>query len=134
MAIVVDEYGGTAGLVTLEDLLEEIVGNIYDEFDPQDTPDILDLGGGRWRINGGAELEAVAETLDIELPEQEEYDTLGGLVFAHLAVIPEDGEQKNLKLELPEMTVRVESIADHRVEWCVVEKKAASEDAGLENE
>ena len=134
MAIVVDEYGGTAGLVTLEDLLEEIVGNIYDEFDPQDAPDILALGGDRWRISGGAELDAVAEALDIELPEQEEYDTLGGLVFAHLAVIPEDGEQKNLKLELPELTIRVESIADHRVEWCVVEKKAKAEAGAEENE
>lgn len=124
MAIVVDEYGGTAGLVTLEDLLEEIVGNIYDEFDPQDTPDILSLGNDRWRISGGAELEAVAEALDIELPQQEEYDTLGGLVFAHLAVIPEDGEQKDLTLTVDGLTIQVESIADHRVEWCVVEKTA----------
>ena len=124
MAIVVDEYGGTAGLVTLEDLLEEIVGNIYDEFDPQDTPDILSLGDNRWRISGGAELEAVAEALDVELPQQEEYDTLGGLVFAHLAVIPEDGEHKDLTLTLNGLTIQVESIADHRVAWCVVEKTA----------
>lgn len=133
MAIVVDEYGGTAGLVTLEDLLEKIVGNIYDEFDPQDTPDILALGGDRWRVSGGAELETLAEALELELPEQEEYDTLGGLVFAHLSVIPEDGEQKDLKLELPEFTVQVESIADHRVEWCVVEKKVKIEE-GLEKD
>lgn len=126
MAIVVDEYGGTAGLVTLEDLLEEIVGNIYDEFDPQDTPDILSLGDDRWRISGGAELEAVAEALDVELPQQEEYDTLGGLVFAHLAVIPEDGEHKDLTLTLDGLTIQVESIADHRVEWCLVEKTAPS--------
>ncbi len=120
MAIVVDEYGGTAGLVTLEDLLEEIVGNIYDEFDPADDPEIIPLEGGRWRIAGGAELEQVAETLGLDIPESEEYDTLGGLIFAHLDVIPEDGSQ--VELELEGMRIHVDSIAEHRVEWCTVEK------------
>ena len=57
MVIVVDEYGGTAGLVTMEDLLEEIVGNIYDEFDPQEDQEIIALGDNRWRIAGSAELD-----------------------------------------------------------------------------
>ena len=83
MSIVVDEYGGTAGLVTMEDLLEEIVGNIYDEFDPQEDQEIIALGDNRWRIAGSAELDDVAEALDMEFPEDEESETLGGLVFAH---------------------------------------------------
>ena len=71
LSIVVDEYGGTAGLVTMEDLLEEIVGNIYDEFDPQEDQEIIALGDNRWRIAGSAELDDVAEALDMEFPEDE---------------------------------------------------------------
>ena len=74
MAIVVDEYGGTSGLVTMEDLLEEIVGNIYDEFDPQEEKEIEKLGDNLWRIAGSCELEQVAEALDMEFPEDEEAD------------------------------------------------------------
>ncbi len=120
MAIVVDEYGGTAGLVTMEDLLEEIVGNIYDEFDPADAPEIIPLDENRWRIAGGVELEELEETLGLTFPESEEadYDTLGGLIFAHLDVIPEDGSQ--LDLELDGLAIHVDSIAERRVEWCTV--------------
>lgn len=131
MAIVVDEYGGTAGLVTLEDLLEEIVGNIYDEFDLADEQEIIPLEENRWRIAGSAELEEIAEALDITFPEdgEHDYDTLGGLIFAHLDVIPEDGSQ--LELEAEGLRIHVDSIAERRVEWCTVEKLSpvAAEDA-----
>ena len=120
MAIVVDEYGGTSGLITLEDLLEEIVGKIYDEFDPKEEPEITRLSGGRWRISGAAELESVAKALDIELPTDEEYDTLGGLIFSRLTEIPSDGEHP--VVECFGLRISVEQIADRRVEWAVVEK------------
>ncbi len=122
MAIVVDEYGGTAGLVTMEDLLEEIVGNIYDEFDPAEESGIIQLAEDRWRVAGGVELEELDEALGLALSGDEDgdYDTLGGLVFAHLDVIPEDGSQ--VDLELPGVKVHVETIADHRVEWCTLTK------------
>lgn len=120
MAIVVDEYGGTSGLVTMEDLLEEIVGNIYDEFDPQDEQDIIKIEDNLWRIAGSTELENVAETLDILLPLEEEYDTLGGLVFAQLSVIPEDGTQ--ITVDACGLHIHVKEIAERRVEWALVSK------------
>ena len=128
MAIVVDEYGGTSGLITLEDLLEEIVGNIYDEFDAQEEPEITKLDDGRWRVSGAAELETVAEALQIELPEDEEFDTLGGLIFSRLTEIPADGERP--VVECFGLRISVETIADRRVEWAIVEvlKESAAEE------
>ena len=120
MAIVVDEYGGTSGLITLEDLLEEIVGNIYDEFDPKEEPEITRLPDGRYRVSGAAELETVAEALEIDLPTDEEYDTLGGLIFSRLTEIPADGEHPVVTCF--GLRISVEKIADRRVEWAIVEK------------
>ncbi len=131
MAIVVDEYGGTAGLVTMEDLLEEIVGNIYDEFDPQDEQEIIPLGENLWRVSGAAELEELAEVIGFDLPTGEEeldYDTLGGLVFAQLSVIPEDGSQ--VEVEALGLHIKVEKIEDRRVEWALVSKLPAAEENG----
>ena len=96
MAIVVDEYGGTSGLITLEDLLEELVGNIYDEFDPQAKADIIPQGDGTWRVSGLVELDRLCETIGIEEIESDEFDTLGGLIFSQLTAIPEDGSRGGL--------------------------------------
>ena len=122
MALVVDEYGGTSGLVTLEDLLEELVGNIYDEFDPQEEQEIIQLEGDRWRVSGSADLEELAEAMGFELPEDEEidYDTLGGLVFSQLSVIPEDGSRP--VVEALGLRIQVEELCDRRVEWALVEQ------------
>lgn len=124
MALVVDEYGGTSGLVTLEDLLEEIVGNIYDEFDPQDEQEIIRLEDNLWRVSGSADLEELLETMEIPLPEEElDFDTLGGLVFANLSVIPEDGSRP--VVEAMGLRIRVEELCERRVEWALVEKLEA---------
>ena len=121
MALVVDEYGGTSGLVTLEELLEELVVNIYDEFDPQEEQNIIRQEDGRWRVSGSADLEELAEAMELELPEDEErdYDTLGGLVFAQLSVIPEDGSHP--VVEAMGLRIQVEELCDRRVEWATVE-------------
>ncbi|HUI48767.1 MAG TPA: hemolysin family protein [Acidimicrobiia bacterium] len=90
MAIVVDEYGGTAGLVTMEDLLEEIVGEITDEYDNPE-PEVERLGDGTLRVPGRTPIDEVNELLDADLP-QEEWDTVGGLVFNTLGHVPDEGE------------------------------------------
>ena len=132
IAIVVDEYGGMSGIVTMEDLLEEIVGNIYDEFDPAAESETQALGDDTWRVNGSAELEAVAEALNVKLPEDEDYDTLGGLIFSRFSTIPQDGTTPSLTLyctedgeppeegEADQIEIQVETILDRRVEWARV--------------
>ena len=124
MALVVDEYGGTGGLLTLEDLLEELVGNIYDEFDPQEEQDIIQTGEGQWRVSGSADLEELARAMGLELPQEEleelDCDTVGGMVFALLPVIPEDGSRP--VVEAMGIRVRVEELWDRRVEWALVER------------
>ncbi|MDR2182902.1 MAG: hemolysin family protein [Clostridiales bacterium] len=92
MAIVFDEYGGCEGLLTVEDLIEEIVGNIYDEYDEIEVPDIEEIGNDKYMIQGIAEPEDVAKALGIALPE-EEFDTFGGFVVNLLGRIPDDGEK-----------------------------------------
>ena len=109
----------------MEDLLEEIVGNIYDEFDPSEEQDITPLPDGRWRVAGSVDLETLGEELDVELPLDEEYDTLGGLVFNHLAEIPADGSRP--VVECFGIRVSVTEIADRRVEWAIVEKLPEAE-------
>lgn len=120
LSIVVDEYGGTAGLVTMEDLLEEIVGNIYDEFDPQEDQEIIPLGENRWKVAGSAELEELSQALGVEFPEDEEAETLGGLVYAQLSVIPEDGSHP--EVDIYGLHIRVEELSERRVEWATVTK------------
>ena len=122
MALVVDEYGGTSGLVTMEDLLEELVGKIYDEFDPQEEQDIIRLEDNKWRVSGSADLEDLAQAVGVELPEEEDrdYDTLGGLVFSQLSVIPEDGSRP--VVEALGLRIRVEELCERRVEWALVER------------
>ena len=123
MAIVVDEYGGTSGLVTMEDLLEEIVGSIYDEFDPQEEKDIEQVELGVWRASGSCDLEALGEAMGVELPEGDEFDTLGGLVFAQLSVIPEDGSQ--LEVDACGLRIRVLNFTDRRVDQALVSRLEA---------
>ncbi len=91
IAVVVDEYGGTAGIVTMEDLLEEIVGSIQDEYD-NEQPDIQEITPNTFDISGKAALDEVMEELGCELPEDSIHDTIGGFVTGQLGHIPEEGE------------------------------------------
>ena len=90
-AIVVDEYGGTAGLVTIEDLLEEIVGEIRDEYDVEAEP-IVDEGHGRWVFSGKANVDEVIQRLAVDI-EREGFETVGGYLLSQLGRVPAVGEQ-----------------------------------------
>ena len=125
IAIVIDEYGGTSGLVTMEDLLEEIVGNIYDEFDPLEDENIKQLEENLWRAPGSTEIEALSQVMNIEIPEDEEYDTLGGLIFSRMNTIPEDGSQP--EIDAYGMHIKVEELSERRVEWALISKIEVNE-------
>ena len=127
MAIVVDEYGQTAGLVTMEDLLEEIVGNIYDETDAPESPDIVQIEENRWYIAGGTPVGDVEETIGITLRDEEaSFDTFGGFVIANLGYIPQDGETPTVIYQ--NLTVRVTQLTEKRIEMTEVELALRDED------
>lgn len=128
-AVVLDEYGGMTGIITINDLLEELVGDFDDESEANAEPEIHRLDSRTWRIAGSASLEDVAEQLALELPT-EEYDTFGGLVFGALGSIPDDGVQ--VEVDAFGMHVRVLEIRDHRVERALVCIPAEHGAAGAE--
>jgi putative hemolysin len=121
MAVVLDEYGGTAGLITMEDLLEQIVGNIYDETDEeQEDMEIQELSENHWRIQGTAMLVDVEEALDVNFTsDDDEYSTMSGLIFSRFTTIPADGETPELTID--RLHIQVEEITEHRVVSALVE-------------
>ncbi len=104
MAIVVDEYGGTAGLVTIEDLIEEIVGNIQDEFD-QEGKDIDEISEGVYILDGSTDPEDVAERLHIDFPEEHNYDTMSAFIVDLLGHIPNEDEVSSVDFQGVTFTV-----------------------------
>lgn len=121
IAVVVDEFGSLSGIVTMEDLLESIVGEIYDEYDISEEQEITRLENNLWRIAGSTEIEMIEEKLGIDIPDDVEFETMGGLVFNALNTIPKDGSK--LTVEAYGLSIRVEEITDHRVIWAFVRKK-----------
>ena len=120
LAVVVDEYGGTAGIVTIEDLLEEIVGDIFDEFDPAEPKDLTEVGEGIWRVSGSMRVDEFAEELDFTLPEDRDYDTVAGMILSCLPTIPEDGTTPSV--ETCGIHFDVQSIEDRKILWAVARK------------
>ncbi len=125
MAIVIDEYGGTAGVVTIEDLLEEIVGEIHDEFDIDEESEIEQLDDHTWLVDGAVPIDEVGELVGVELPD-EEVDTIGGFVYWLLDHIPEAGET----LDLPAYGIRITVVAvsGKRIVQLKVEHLAAQQE------
>jgi len=121
MAIVVDEYGGTLGIITMEDLIVKIVGKIHDEYDNDDVPDIVPLEENTFRIQGKANLEAVQNHFDVKLPT-DEYETLSGFLIGQLKYIPEENE--NPEISYNGLNFKVRKIKDLRITSVTVTKKA----------
>ena len=117
---VIDEYGETRGIVTLEDLLEEIVGNIYDEYDAAEAPAIEPLPDGRWKVQGTLSIEDLNDELGIHITDDRDYDTVGGMIFSCLHTIPEDGKQ--FTVEANGLKITVTRVEDKRIIEAIVEK------------
>ncbi len=117
IAIVLDEYGGTAGLVTIEDLLEEIVGEIQDEYDVEE-PMIERLSDDEARVDGRANVDDLADLFDTDVPleDEDEYDTVGGLIYHRIGGVPRPGDQ----VSLDGLTLTVEKTDGRRVSKVLV--------------
>ena len=123
MAIVIDEYGGTAGLVTLEDLLEEIVGEITDEYDVEE-PGVEHLPDGSLLVPGRTPIDDVSQELGIELPDTE-WDTVGGLVFNLLGKVPDENEA----VRFQDLEFRTERVQGRRIVSVRIVRLAPADDA-----
>ena len=126
IAVVVDEYGAAAGLVTLEDLIEELVGEIVDEFDVED-PMVEPLAGGNLRVNARLPVDELCELLDADLPEGD-WDTVGGLVFDLLGHVPVEGES----VEVDGFRMRAEKVTGRRIGRVRIERLAPVEAESVE--
>jgi len=119
LAIVLDEYGGTAGLVTVEDLLEEIVGEIYDEYDAR-RPTVEEIAPGTYLLDGKLSLREAEEVLGTSLPEGD-YDTLAGLLYDRVGSVPVKGEG----FTHDDLAISVEQLSGHRIAKVRIEKRPA---------
>jgi CBS domain containing-hemolysin-like protein len=121
MALVLDEYGGTAGLVTIEDIIEEVFGEIHDEFEgAEEDPAIRTVGADEFDVDGRVRIDDVNDELHLTLPEDEDYDTIGGFVFSTLGHIPEVGEV----FDYESLTLTVTDAEKTRVNRVRIERKA----------
>jgi putative hemolysin len=125
LAIVLDEYGGTAGLVTIEDLLEEIVGEIQDEYDVEE-PMIQRLSENEVRVDGRAAVDELSELFDVNLSleDEDEYDTVGGLIYHRIGGVPSPGDQ----VQVDGLVLTVESTDGRRVGKVLVVRRTSEED------
>ena len=113
IAIVLDEYGGTAGIVSMEDIIEELVGNIFDEYDEIEN-DYEKIDDNTFEIAGSVTIAELKKILGVEIPEGE-YDTLSGYLTEELGRIPEDGEKPII--ETTDVTYKIEEYEDKRILW-----------------
>ena len=130
MAIVIDEYGGTAGLLTIEDLVEQIVGNIEDEYD-EGEQDIIEIAPGSWLVDGGFPVDRLARITGVHL-EDDDYDTLAGLIIELLDRIPE--EQERPLVHYGPLTFQVLAVSDKRIVRVRVTRAAKEEEEGHETD
>ena len=128
MAVVMDEYGGMVGIITIYDLIEELVGDLGDEPDDPGDPEpyIEELDSGLWKLVGNVPLKDIHEATGLELCS-EDYDTFTGFVFDALGTIPDNGEQ-DIDLELKGMKIHISRILDHQVDLATIAVPQEAED------
>lgn len=119
MAIIIDEHGGVSGLITLEDAIEELVGEIRDETDREDTL-ISEINPGEWMILGKTEIDEVNDIIPIDIPDIKEYDTFSGYVLHHIGRIPREKE----KIAIGDYDITVEEKDGNRIRKYIVKKKS----------
>ena len=132
-AVVVDEYGGVDGIVTMKDLLKELVGDLEDDFSqPPAAPEVEQIGDNRWHIRGSADIDEAAAALGVSLPA-DECDTFGGFVLSLMSSIPEN--KTNIELVYQDMRIRVVRAEGHKIEDTIVwfDKKTTEDEAAEEN-
>jgi len=117
LAIVTDEYGSVSGLITMEDLLEELVGDISDEYDREEIR-IEELPDGSFRVNGRVTIDDVNEALGVELP-QDEWDTIGGLLLGIAGEIPREGQ----KLRHGDLRLTADKIVGRRIKSVLIRRE-----------
>lgn len=122
IAIVVDEYGGTAGLITIEDLIEQIIGDIQDEYDLNEEDEYKQIGEGEFVVDAGINIDLFNDVLEVELPS-EDSNTLGGFIYAQIGRIPEVGDT----ITTDEITLRVESLERRRIRKVYVRRHTAQD-------
>ena len=122
IVIVLDEYGGTAGLVTLEDLIEEVLGDIYDENEKEAPATIKILDENHWKIRGNAEAEEVASLLGLEDEDMEEFNTFGGWLLSKFPFLPVHDLPSDIILG--GYCFKVISMHDRRIQWVEVSRSA----------
>ncbi len=130
LAIVLDEYGGTAGLVTMEDIIEELVGNIFDEYDDEEK-EFEKIDDNTFLISGGVSIHDLRKILGVEIPEGE-YDTLSGYLIELLGRIPSDDEKP--VIETKRVTYKIEDYEEKRILWVKACRNNVEEDNDDEND
>jgi CBS domain containing-hemolysin-like protein len=128
IAVVLDEYGSTAGLITIEDLIEEIVGEIADEYD-REEPEVVPLHDGTYRVDGRTSVDDLNDLLDAQLPK-EEWDTVAGLMYGLLGAVPTQGEQ----VTFGDLSFTAERVQGRRIAKILVERRPVVEDATVGDE
>jgi putative hemolysin len=119
IAIAIDEYGGTVGVVTIEDLLEEIVGEIRDEYDREEEESILSLGDGKYEVDAMIDIETLNKNINVALPESDDYESLGGLVVTELGKVADVGD----KILINEISIVVLEVDKMRVSKILLQKE-----------
>ena len=122
LAIVVDEFGGTSGILTMEDIMEQLIGDIEDEHDNEELIE-EELEQGRWRFSARLEVEELNEKYNLDMPEQDDYETVGGLLLHHAEDIPDAG----FSLKFEHCTITVEQVGSSKIQTVIVTQIPSTE-------